>query len=263
MIEIVECSKMKIKLDYKPKQIDYKTLSRGQYFELLNLFHLENSSVDLPASIVRGTSLAQLPLKLIHSWIPFVRSSQLPNVVSGITPVRTIVNLGGGIADLVLLPFYHFQTDGEVLKGIKKGASSFAKSATMESLRLGTKLAMGAQIILEQAEDLIGGSQECTQGPSKFSNAPENFHEGVQSAITTLGSNMNKAAQTIFAVPMETYETDGAKGCVKAVIRAVPIALIKPMIGASEAISKTFIGMQSTIDPKKKIELRDKYKQNK
>ena len=32
-------------------------------------------------------------------------------------------------------------------------------------------------------------------------------------------------------------------------VRAVPIAVLKPMIGATEAVSKTLLGLQNTLDP--------------
>jgi autophagy-related protein 2 len=44
------------------------------------------------------------------------------------------------------------------------------------------------------------------------------------------------------------------------VVRAVPIAVLKPMIGASEAVSKTLLGMRNSLDPEGTKELGDKYK---
>lgn len=43
-------------------------------------------------------------------------------------------------------------------------------------------------------------------------------------------------------------------------VRAVPIAIIKPMIGASEAVSKTLLGLRNTLDPEGRREMGDKYK---
>jgi autophagy-related protein 2 len=47
---------------------------------------------------------------------------------------------------------------------------------------------------------------------------------------------------------------------VRAVIRAVPIAVLKPMIGASEAVSKALLGLQNTMDPNTRLENDAKYK---
>ena len=46
----------------------------------------------------------------------------------------------------------------------------------------------------------------------------------------------------------------------RAVIRAVPIAVLRPMIGASEAVSKTLLGLQNTMDPNVRLENEAKYK---
>lgn len=51
------------------------------------------------------------------------------------------------------------------------------------------------------------------------------------------------------------------QGPVRAIIRAVPIAVLKPMIGASEAVSKTLFGLHNTMDPEIKHENEAKYKQ--
>lgn len=47
----------------------------------------------------------------------------------------------------------------------------------------------------------------------------------------------------------------------RAVVRAVPIAVLKPMIGASEAVSKTLLGLHNQLDPNARHENEAKYKQ--
>ena len=55
--------------------------------------------------------------------------------------------------------------------------------------------------------------------------------------------------------------TCSLQGAVKAVVRAVPIAVLRPMIGASEAVSKTLLGLHNTLDPNVRAENEAKYKQ--
>lgn len=50
------------------------------------------------------------------------------------------------------------------------------------------------------------------------------------------------------------------QGPLRAVVRAVPIAVLRPMIGASEAVSKTLLGARNSLDPRGRDELGDKYK---
>lgn len=51
------------------------------------------------------------------------------------------------------------------------------------------------------------------------------------------------------------------QGPVRAVVRAVPLAVLKPMIGASGAVSKALLGLRNSLDPQAQAgEVEDKYK---
>ncbi len=109
--------------------------------------------------------------------------------------------------------------------GIQKGTKSFAKATAMETIKLGTKLAVGTQVFLEHADEILSGEQtlggtdqnvstsnSLAAGPSsrsKFAEQPKNVSEGVGLAYTSLSKNMNTAAKTVLAVPMEVYEKTG------------------------------------------------------
>jgi len=95
---------------------------------------------------------------------------------------------------------------------------------------------------------------------SRYAHQPTNVKEGLQSAYKSLGKNLGEAAQTILAVPIEVYERSGTEGPVRAVIRALPVAVLKPMIGASEAVSKTLLGLRGTLDPNVRDNVEEKYK---
>lgn len=222
-------------------------------------------------------------------------------MISGIAPVRSVVNVGSGVANLVLLPIEQYRKDGRLARGIQKGATAFARSTTLEALNVGARLATGTQVILEQAEAVLGArfsasvttealaaattddmslamtEEERIELISRYAEQPGDLREGIESAYRSLGTNFRSAAQTILAVPMEVYERSGSevspgacsnkavsdtstwlKGPVRAVIRAVPIAVLKPMIGASEAVSKALFGLRNTLDPDAQAEAFDK-----
>lgn len=169
-------------------------------------------------------------------WTPDVKATQLVDVISGVSPIRSVVNVGSGVADLVLLPIAQYKKDGRIVRGMQKGTTAFVKSTAMEAVKLGARLATGTQVILEQAEHVLGGqfsdsiTAETLQsfpedfvGPemgssddedvadlfSKYAEQPLDVKEGVQSAYKSLQKNLNSAAQTILAVPMEVYERSG------------------------------------------------------
>lgn len=207
-----------------------------------------------------------------------MKANQLADVISGVSPIRSMVNVGSGVADLILLPIEQYRKDGRVARGLQQGGKSFVRSTGLEMMKLGARLATGTQVVLERAEGALGhkvadsvvvvdpedhDSEEDEHLQSRYRAQPSDVREGVRAAYRSLASNMNSAAQTILAVPMEVYERSGEEqegGALKAVVRAVPVAVIKPMIGATEAVSKTLMGMRNTLDPEGRAEQEDKYK---
>ena len=157
------------------------------------------------------------------------------DVISGVSPIRSAVNVGSGIADLVLLPIAQYKKDGRIIRGLQKGTNAFIRSTAMEAIKLGARLATGTQVILEQAETVLGGQYqgsvtaealqippvameegfEQSFGPeepiSRYATQPSNIQEGVRSAYRSLSNNIKSAGQTILAVPMEVYERSGSE----------------------------------------------------
>nr|XP_019013281.1 uncharacterized protein I206_01346 [Kwoniella pini CBS 10737]OCF52062.1 hypothetical protein I206_01346 [Kwoniella pini CBS 10737] len=288
----VEIFPIELKLDYKPKRVDFAALREGKTIELMNFFHFDGAEMTLRHITLSGiTGWERLGTTLQDLWTPDVKANQLADVISGVSPIRSIVNVGSGVADLILLPIEQYRKDGRLAKGVQRGTNSFVKSTAMEMMKLGAKLATGTQIILEKAENVLGGNnekliasvsnlQQFGEGNhlnswdnkngsssededdlvSRYANQPEGVKQGVQAAYKSLSKNVNAAAQTILAVPMEVYERSGDDGPLKAVVRAVPIAVLKPMIGTTEAVSKTLLGMRNSLDPSARRELGDKYK---
>ncbi|KAI9594209.1 ATG C terminal domain-containing protein [Syncephalis fuscata] len=364
--ERFELKPMMMKIDYKPKKFGLTSLREGQFLELMNVFQLDGSEITLRQVKLTGVSGVHRLIEAIQAtWLPHIGYTQVSNFVSGVAPIRSMVNLGSGVADLVLLPIEQYRKDGRIIRGLQRGLQSFTKTTAMEAIKLGTKLAVGTQVLLEHADDMLsfdtptnngsGGGNASTfssssstvtampgaaamarqsslghsqwrEGPSfddglsnngpplassssslhrhhqsrvgggggtttaatviasvspppsssrvhgtttsastststsKYGEQPTSFNEGMELAYDSMKRNVGTAAHTIFAVPMEVYEKSGPHGSVKAVIRAVPVAVLRPMIGASEAFSKALMGLRNTIDPTQKLQMEDKYK---
>lgn len=270
-----------IKLDYKPRRVDYRALREGRTTELMNFFHFDGAEMTLRRLTLHGiTGWSRFFDTLNDLWTPDVKATQLVDVISGVAPIRSVVNVGSGVADLVLLPIAQYKKDGRILRGMQKGTRAFVQSTALETIKLGARLATGTQVILEETENVLGGqfknpvTAETLQIPydsdtadddqedliSRYAAQPSGVAEGVQSAYHSLRKGVHSAAQTILAVPMEVYERSGNEGAMRAVVRAVPIAILKPMIGATEAVSKTLMGLHNTLDPDVRHENEAKYK---
>ncbi|KAJ2537884.1 autophagy- protein 2, partial [Coemansia sp. RSA 1933] len=168
--QIVRIAPLNVIFDYKPRKIrglsaggesgrSAKSESSPGYskpVELLNLFPLEDAEMTLSTVKVRGVAgMSKLVRELGGAWLPHLAQTQIPGVVSGLTPLRSLVNIGSGVADLVILPIEQYRKDGRLVQGIKRGAQAFARTTTLEALQLGAKVAVNAQTLLEQAGDIL------------------------------------------------------------------------------------------------------------
>ncbi|CAG8672576.1 3883_t:CDS:10 [Funneliformis caledonium] len=162
------------------------------------------------------------------AWLPHIKSTQVPNVVSGVAPIRSLVNLGSDVADLILLPIEQYKKDGRIIRGLQKGTESFARATTMETIRFGTKLASSTNPTASTIDEELDSEEDnIKELISKYVDRPADLNE----EFTIL-----QLIQYLLYLWREAYEKTGTQGTVKAVIRAVPVAVLKPMIGTSEAV---------------------------
>ena len=95
------------------------------------------------------------------------------------------------------------------------------------------------------------------------------MNQGMRQAYQTLSRRFNETTQTILAIPVEVQQSRNSESgpsrstthsSVRAVVRAIPIAILNPAIGATEATSKTLLGIRNSMDPKRNEQLQEKYK---
>jgi hypothetical protein len=60
--EHVEIFPVELKLDYKPKRVDYKALKEGKTIELMNFFHFEDAAMTLRRITLTGVRIDDAPL---------------------------------------------------------------------------------------------------------------------------------------------------------------------------------------------------------
>ncbi|GAN01286.1 autophagy regulatory protein [Mucor ambiguus] len=349
--QYVDIHPITLKVDYKPKVFNLGNFREGQVIELMNLFRLDAAEMQLSHIKLTGIKgMDGLLDKLGKEWLPHILNTQKGSMVSGVSPVRSIVNLSTGVADLVLLPIQQYRKDGRLMKGIQRGTSSFARATAIEAIKLSSRVATGTQVILEHADGFfspttptppatsispssyssshlqqlqdqhqqhfvytdVHGAELCAtdddispvraslsspsvpaaiptgssnKGKEKYrrsissssGHSPSDLTEGLHYAYQSLSKNLGSAAQTIFAVPTEIQTEDAHGGDdyyeygtsygsnssrssgshAKAVIRAVPVAVIKPMIGLTGAFQSILTGLRNSIDPVMRLQSED------
>ncbi|OBA22677.1 hypothetical protein METBIDRAFT_29273 [Metschnikowia bicuspidata var. bicuspidata NRRL YB-4993] len=349
---------LRIKFDYKPKSINYAGIRSGNNAELANLFILDGSDLKLKKAAVYGVhGFPKLGRGLAQIYGPYIQKYQLSGLLSGLAPIKSIINVGNGVRDLVSLPIEEYKRDGRVLHGIQKGSISLAKVTANELLRLGVKLASGAQVVLENLEEYFGGEgalarrskgrslQQKPKPPTKpktdkrknllessqilkdsvvrdpdlllkpiqylhsaideedldseigqlqssillfdsegedeneieedlteeterkvtslYSNQPSNAKEGFKSAFKAMGHNFKGSKKKFSVLKRELKSADTLQEQIVSVARNSPVIVIRPLIGGTEAMMKTLMGISNGIDSRSFQESHDKYRTEK
>jgi len=275
-IQRAEINDIPVRLDFKPKRVDYAGLRSGRTTEFMNFVILEDARMVLRHVILYGVSgFDRLGKQLNDIWMDNVKRTQLPSVLAGVGPFRSVVNAGAGIRDLIEIPIREYRKDGRIVRSIKKGATAFARTTGIEAVRLGAKLAIGTQNALQNAEGLLAPPSSSdhhhhsmedwdaseaedltpdevpptTRKTSLYADQPLGIVQGMRVAYRSLARDLAVARDAIIAVPAEVMETGSAQGAAKVVLRRAPTIILRPAIGATKAIGQTLLGATNSLDP--------------
>ncbi len=274
-LQRVEVNSVQVKLDFKPKRVDYAGIRSGRTTEFMNFFILDRADMVLRHVIIYGVSgFDKLGKTLNEIWMPDIKRNQLPGILAGLAPVRSLVNVGGGVRDLVVVPIREYRKDGRVVRSFQKGAVAFAKTTTSELVKLGAKLAIGTQTVLQGAEDLL--SQPSPSRPdvlgawedaglddnekeqiSNYADQPVGVVQGLRGAYASLERDLLLAKDAIIAMPGEALESGTAGGAAKAVLRGAPTVILRPAMGVSKAVGQTLMGATNSLDPGNRRRIED------
>jgi autophagy-related protein 2 len=282
-IQRCEVRAVPLKLDYKPKKIDYVGLRSGKTKELMNIIALDESDIMLKRLIVFGISGFDNLQDTLHDlWVGDVIRNQLPTVLQGLGPLRPLANVGGGVRQLIVVPMTEYQKDGRLLRSIRKGASAFTRTTTSEIARLAARVAMGAGTVLEGAEGLLstgGPSSPSTPDDgddsdggraagahhgrgaaaavSHYAQQPLTVAAGLRSAARLLERDLASARDAIIAVGADVRESESAADVARAVARGAPAVVLKPAIGATRALGTALLGAGNALDKESRRKVED------
>ncbi|KAF7874235.1 hypothetical protein EAF04_002907 [Stromatinia cepivora] len=274
-LQRVEVNSVQVKLDFKPKRVDYAGLRSGHTTEFMNFLILDEADMTLRHTIIYGISGFEKMGKCLNDiWMPDIKRNQLPGILAGLAPVRSIVNVGGGFKDLVVVPMHEYKKDGRIVRSISKGAAAFAKTTGTELVKLGAKVAIGVQTVLQGAEDFLGpqdGSiphgnssedEEERKQISLYANQPVGVFQGLKGGYAGLQRDLVMARDAIIAVPGEVMEGGSAKGVLRAVRKHAPTVILRPAIGVAKGAGQVLMGATNSLD-KRNLERADaKYKRH-
>ena len=271
----VEIDTVDLQLDYKPKKVDYVGLRSGLATEFMNFVILDQANIKLRHAIVYGIrGFEPLHKTLNDVWMPDVKRNQLPTILTGLAPIRSLANIGTGVRDVVAIPIREYKKDGRIVRSVQKGAFQFGKTTASELARLGAKVAMGTQNILSGAEGLLAPqaqpSSQTTASDrannitsdaaddddegrehraySAYADQPLGVLAGLRSARRYLEHDLLTARDALIAVQGEVLESSNPGSAAMAVARHAPTVMLRPVIGASRALGTTLLGVGNQID---------------
>ena len=239
---------LKIDLDTRLAHLD--AIRRGDMQELLKLFTLAGVELQLQPVSCRDVELSGFSDIVLQSWLRDITSSQLHKFLAGTGPMRPLSAVGYNAANVVLLPLQQYRQGGRVMHGLRRGAAEFVKSVTLESIHASSKISRYIASSLHYLAETTPARRY--DGMTVASRQPANVRSGLLQAQDSLRAGVNLAAHAVIAIPLE----DPVKGA----IRAVPIAVLAPVIGAAEAVSYTLLGMRNAMNPDLRHDEERKYK---
>ncbi|KAI9742301.1 MAG: autophagy- protein 2 [Claussenomyces sp. TS43310] len=275
-LQRVEVNSVQVKLDFKPKRVDYAGLRSGHTTEFMNFIVLDEADMVLRHTIIYGISgFDKLGKCLNDIWMPDIKRNQLPGILAGLAPVRSLANVGGGVRDLVMVPIAEYKKDGRVVRSLRKGATTFGRTTGIELMKLGAKVAVGTQTVLQGAEDMLvkprgaedafwedvnAEEEEEKKQISLYADQPVGVWQGVKGGYAGLARDLMLTRDAIIAIPGEVMESGTARGAATAIGKGLPTIILTPVKGIAEAVGKTLMGATNSLDPQNRRKMDEKYK---
>jgi hypothetical protein len=179
-IQLLEVSPLVVCIDYKPKRVDLRGLQEGDLAQLPHLFPVENVELELKhIRVANAQGWDRAFMEAARVWGYDVGFNQSHRYLAGVQPIRSLVTVGAGVADLVLVPVQQYRKDRHLLRGIRRGVSSFASAVSGETLRVTARMVQGAQGILEGVNEVLIGPDP-PQQPAGVGGGAAGFKLGRQ-----------------------------------------------------------------------------------
>uniref|UniRef100_A0A7S2RNH4 Autophagy-related protein 2 n=2 Tax=Rhizochromulina marina TaxID=1034831 RepID=A0A7S2RNH4_9STRA len=217
--------------------------------EFLKLWPLSGLEIQLnPVRTTRTIDSNTLAQVVLDSWLDDLVSSQLHKIVTHAGPMRPLAAVGTGAANVVLLPIQRYHRDGKVLWGLKQGAGQLAHSMALEAVQVSADV---SSVVANALRRVSAASEDRT---SQSSSQPEGLRNGLLRARDSVSRGVATANRELVLVPIEEYRREGVGAAVAVAIRALPAAVLAPIVGASEGLSYTLLGLRNYMDPDRRLD---------
>jgi hypothetical protein len=237
---------VKLKIDYTPQRVDTKALRDGAIVELINLSSLDGMVLTLELVVVENVvGFGDALCIVIRRWISYVCQTQLYKFLTNTRALEPVTSVGGGAADMVILPWEAFQNGESIKKALRSGVLSLTKAFTYEALTTTSRLAHFVAGVTEASATGAGSSGLL----SRPLNTPRNILDTTPHMIESLSRGLQIANYRVVIIPYREYHRSGSRGAVVSVLKGIPVAIAAPASGAVEALSFALLGARNQIRP--------------
>jgi len=238
----------KIKVKYHPIDMDLEALREGSFVEVLNFFDLEGAELTMQPVLMSGiTGWGSLFSELCSQWIGDICATQLHKFIAGASPLSPLANVGGAAGDFFLIPVKQYVSEGKITKGVRRGTSAFVGTVVLEALNASEKITQNVAKALNYRDHLYPSAGAFSSRPP--GQEPENVFESANHCYESIARGLKVANYSIVVKPSLEYQQNGTTGAIKCVVRAIPVAFLAPLCGASEALSYTLHGIRNQLRP--------------
>ena len=232
----------KVKVDYQPENMDIHSFREGHYIELLNICPLEEMILTLqPTEMKNLTGWGPVFSELSSRWLEDICSTQAHKFLTRSSPFQPISNLGDPLFDLAMVLIIPEGNITAYFRGVVSGTTIFAGKVALEALSTAAKLTRFAANQLN--------NKALPSAPRRPKRAPRHAGDAALHAYESVARGLREANYNIVSIPLREYQNSGVRGAAGTIMRGVPIAVICPIAGASEALSYTLLGLRNQLRP--------------
>jgi len=241
----------KVKVDYYPTRIDVSALREGSIVELVNLSPIQRMVITLDEIIVVDShGVGPVFGETVSGWVKEICATQLHKFLANARPFEPFTDVGQGLTDLVILPYEAFKQGDSIQRAMKKGMKSLAETVVFQTLTTSSSLTKFAADIMADSLGRNGIYNDVADPlPTRPLSVPKGFGDARLHAAKSLARGINAANYKVVVVPYREFMRNGVTGAVTSVIKAIPVLLVAPLTGATEAASYTLLGARNALRP--------------
>jgi len=226
---------VRMKVDYQPENMDVDSFKEGNYIELLNICPLEEMILNLQQVKMKDlTGWGSVFGELASKWIEDICNTQSHKFFTRASPFQPFSNLSDPLLDLAMVLVVPEGSTSAYLKSIIGGTTNLASKVVLEALSTSAKL---TKFAAKAIPSKVKGSL-----PRRPKTVPRHAGDSMSHAYESMTSGLREANFKIVTIPLKEYQRSGASGAATAAVKGIPIGIIAPLAGASEALSYARFG---------------------